>query len=377
MRVPTFPGYPKKMHKASGQARIRIKNHDHYLGAFGSQESRLEYARLATLHATGATLAKRPESITISSMISAWHADAEKWSAKRELVELERAAMVLDRLYGPTPAAEFDVTHLATVRESMISGSWLTDAERGDYLRRRLPIGWCKNQVNHMLGRVKRIFRFAENHKLVSKGTWDHLRSLRPLRKREVRETSNRKPVEESVVTATLPHLSLMVASMVRVQLHTGMRPSEICAMCADHFEQGPEGCWLYRLDEYKSGHMEDADEWQFVVMGPECQREISRWLEHARALGGDVFLWRPSARRSAPYTVNGYYQAVIDGAKSAGVEKWYPYLLRHTCKRRIVRAHGSDAARAILRQRTLDATEKYAAQQDVATAAKIQAKAG
>jgi hypothetical protein len=36
-----FPAYPKKAH-ASGQARIRFRGRDYYLGKFGSEE----YARL-------------------------------------------------------------------------------------------------------------------------------------------------------------------------------------------------------------------------------------------------------------------------------------------------------------------------------------------
>lgn len=374
-----FPSYPKRPHKASGQARLRWRGKDYYLGRFDSPESRVEYARLAALFATSpeAVAPSKAKALTISNMIEAWHADASKWNAGKELVELERAALVLDRLYGPTLAKDFGVAQLDVIRQAMIAGSWLTEKERADYRKRKLPLTWAKSTVNHQLGRVKRIFRYAEQLGLVERGTWDHLRALRPLRRGEARVTPKRKPVEESVVMATIPHLSLMVASMVRIQLLTGMRPSELCGMKSDRFEPGPEGVLLYRLEEYKSAHVPGAQDWQMVVLGPESQRIISPWLDAARALGGSVFLWRPSANRETPYTESGYYQAVQDACKRAKVQPWHPYALRHTCKLRITREFGSEAARAILRHRTLDATAHYAAQQDVATAAKIQAKAG
>ncbi len=373
----SVPPYPKKAHK-SGQARIRIRSKDYYLGVFGSEESHKEYARLVALFATSpdALPAAKTQSIVISAMILQWHADAVKWSRKKELEECVRASVILDRLYGPTPADQFDVKNLSVVREAMISGSWMTDAEKKDYVARKVPIGWCKSHVNHMIGRVKRIFRFAETMRLVPKGSWDHLRSLRPLRRNEVRETAKRKPVDESVVMQTLPHLSLMVASMVRIQLLTGMRPSELCGMRADHFSfDGPEQSWLYRLDEFKTQGKTD-DEWQMVVLGPEAQRIIAPWLDAAKSLASDAFLWRPRPGGEA-YSTSGYYQAVHDGCVRAKVKPFATYCLRHTAKRRITRLAGLDAARAVLRHRSADMTAEYDNNQDMETAAKIQAKAG
>lgn len=374
MRTPKFPNYPTVPH-ASKQARIRWRGKDYYLGLHGSEASYAEYARLTALFATNpGAIPVKPQSVTIAQMIAAWHDDAVKWVKPKELRECVRAALVLERLYGPTPASEFDVACLSVVRDAMISGSWMAEAERAELERTKGTATWCKNHVQHQLNRVKRIFRFAEQRRLVPRGTWEHLRTLRPLRRGEVRETAKRRPVEESVVLATLPHLSLMVSSMVQVQLLTGMRPSELCGMRVDRFEPGPEGSQLYRLDEFKT---RQSDEWQFVVLGPEAQRIIAPWLDAARALAHDAYLWRPKPGKAKPYTQEGYYQHVHDGSVRAGGERWYPYRLRHTAKRRITRIAGSDAARAVLRQRTIDATQHYAAQQDVQQAAKIQAKAG
>ena len=47
-RLPTY-----SLHKATGQARVWLNGKDHYLGTYGSEESRLRYAELIKAHATG------------------------------------------------------------------------------------------------------------------------------------------------------------------------------------------------------------------------------------------------------------------------------------------------------------------------------------
>lgn len=45
------PGY--LLHKPTGQARVRLNGHDHYLGPYGSDESRIEYGKLIAQHSAG------------------------------------------------------------------------------------------------------------------------------------------------------------------------------------------------------------------------------------------------------------------------------------------------------------------------------------
>ena len=46
-----FPSY--LLHKPTGQARVRIDGKDHYLGPYGSEESRILYGQLIAKHAGG------------------------------------------------------------------------------------------------------------------------------------------------------------------------------------------------------------------------------------------------------------------------------------------------------------------------------------
>lgn len=380
-RVPLFPGYPKKSHKHSGQARLKFRGKTYYLGKFGSSESRAEYARLAALFATAPEELTRPkaDAVSIARLVAMWTENAKReYGERKETDAILRACVVMDRLYGTTRADGFGARELGVVRDAMANGSWMRPDELADFRRRKLPIGWCRNTCNHMTVRLRSVFRWAEFQQLVPRGTYEHLRSLPPLKKGRVRETPRRRPVEDAVFLATLPHCSAMVRAMAEVQWFTGMRPSELCRMTANKINRdGPDGTWLYCLDEYKSDHIEGAAEWQFVVLGPEAQRALAPWLDAAAALAPDAAIWRPRAGVPTPYGIGGYYQAIQDACERGGVQRWSPYQIRHSVKRRIVRLAGSDAARAVLRQKTLDATEQYAAQQDVETAAKIMKDAG
>ncbi|HQZ63799.1 MAG TPA: hypothetical protein PLY87_01930 [Planctomycetaceae bacterium] len=50
-----FPSY--LLHKPTGQARVRINGRDHYLGPYGSEESRILYGQLIAKHAGGIPIA--------------------------------------------------------------------------------------------------------------------------------------------------------------------------------------------------------------------------------------------------------------------------------------------------------------------------------
>src|SRR5947209_2698939 len=69
------------LHKATGQAVVRINGKDHYLGKFGTQESRDAYDRLiAEWLAAGRSLptAKTGDGLSINQMLVAYWRWAEK-----------------------------------------------------------------------------------------------------------------------------------------------------------------------------------------------------------------------------------------------------------------------------------------------------------
>lgn len=373
-----FPAYPKKAHP-SGQARIRIRGQDHYLGVWGSPASRKEYARLAAeLAGDGVELPREDgAALTVADVIAAW-ALAHPGD-KQERREILRAAAVLDRVCGPTLAKDFDADRLERVRAEMTSGSWMTVREKWKRRSRQQPIGWCQSNANHAINRIRHVFRWAERKKLVPRGAWEHLRTLEPLgRNSNVRRTAKRKPADEKSLEAVIGHLSPMVVAMVEIHTLTGMRPGELVRMRANEVDRhGPAGTWLYRLDpeDHKTGHI-DGEE-SVVVFGAQARKILAPWIEAAERAGAATAIWRPCPAKSAHYSPAGYYRAVIRACDRAGVKRFTPYQLRHLVKLRVTRAYGSDAARAVLRQKSLEATNHYAAQQDLETAARVANEIG
>lgn len=376
-RNPSFPKYPSKAHR-SGQARIRFRGRDYYLGVHGSDASRQEYARLAKEFASNPhrTLPTKPptSAVTIAELVVLWHEGAPKTNETEQVLG---AAKPLIRRYGDFPAAEFDAEMLESLREELITCSWMNAEELAERAKRKKLPGWSRNHVNHQINRIRRIFRWAERKKKVPRGTWEHLRTLPRLGKDSAaRKNPKRRPVEDADVEKTLPYLSLMVAAMVRVQVAAGMRPSELVKMRAKDVNQSGE-VWTYRLDEFKTDHLDDADDWQTVMLGPDAMASLMPWLDAAAVIGPDTFIWRPKPGVPDNLGTDGYYQAVVDGCARAGVKRWCPYQLRHSFRRKVTRIFGSDGARAAMRHRTLQSTQQYASQQDLETAAEVAKKCG
>ncbi len=148
---------PKVTRHKSGQARVRIRGTDIYLGPFGSPQAKAAYARLV---ASGGSSGEAPPRTlaepTVEEGLARFtaHARTAYDPRGRELGQFALAFKPLHRLYGPTPLADFDALALEAVQEAMATGAWQAEAERERYRQRGLPVGWSKGVVAR---RVKRI----------------------------------------------------------------------------------------------------------------------------------------------------------------------------------------------------------------------------
>jgi integrase len=358
-----IPSYPKKAH-ASGQARVRVNGKSLYLGVFGSKESKQEYAALVARLAAGKPAEPAGE-ISIARLVVLYLRDVKESKAEKELWHCKRACAVLVAVCPDMPAAEFSVATLSTVRRAMIDGSWLNGKPGG---------AWCRNQVNAAITRVRALWRWAEGAGHVPRGSWFHLRTLKAIPKtdRGVRQTKPRQAVGWEEVSPVLPLLPPALSALAQVQWWTGMRPSEVCRMRKGDVEKR-EGHWLYWLRTHKNIHRAGRER-EAVVLGAEAQRALSPWLESARLAESVVF---PSVR-GGEYTVSGYTQAVSGVfERNPGLTRWTPYQLRHGAKRRITRELGLDAARATLRQSSIQTTDRYDAERDMTIAIEAAKKTG
>lgn len=172
-RVPTY-----RHHRPSGQAVVTLNGPDHYLGRWQTPESRAKYDRLIAERLTADRSPVVPANrvagaaggLSINGVIVAYGQHAETYyrhpdgTPTSEADNIRLALRPLRRLYGRTPAADFDSLALEAVRDEMIRG------------------GRCRNRVNKDVSRIRRLFRWAAAKKLVPLAVHDSPSTVEGLR---------------------------------------------------------------------------------------------------------------------------------------------------------------------------------------------------
>src|SRR5262245_4560023 len=109
-KSPVTPAY--RLNKTTGRAVVTLNGVDHYLGRYGSAESRAEYDRIiAEWLARGRHLSG--SDLTIQEVIVAYLRFADGYYRKpdgrptKEPLDIRQALRPLRKLYGSTVAAEF------------------------------------------------------------------------------------------------------------------------------------------------------------------------------------------------------------------------------------------------------------------------------
>jgi integrase len=374
------PAY--QLHKASGQARVKIAGRDHWLGPHGSESSRLEYQRLiAEWRATNAVPVdgnlspSRLPSLTVAELILVYWRHVQTYYVKggrptSEQDNIRQALRPVRDLYGHTLAGEFGPLALKAVRRAMI--------ERG----------WCRNFINQQVCRIRGMFRWAASEQLVATSVLEALRTVAGLRegRTEAREKPPVAPVDDQVVQAILPHLQPVVAAMVRVQRLAGMRPQEVILMRGADLDRSDPESWIYRPSRHKVQHHRRE---RIIFLGPQSLAILTPFLESA----GDGYIFSPArsedARNSTKrenrrtprwpshckrgrkvrprvmpgeyYGKDSYRQAIQRACIRAGVPPFHPNQLRHTSVTDVRRIFGLDASRVWLGHQEVETSQIYA----------------
>jgi hypothetical protein len=275
-RTKQVPSY--RLHKQSGQAVVTLTDgrggrRDVLLGRYGTAESRAEYARVIGEWEVDDRRLKRPATATrllsINELVLAFIRHAEQHYRRddgtntSELTDFKLSLKPLKELYGTLVVSDFGPLKLKLVRQRMadsrryfvrfhIDGKTL-DRHVWEHSFRRTDSGcealwknkWrqvelvadeqalSRGVINHRIGRVVRMFKWGVSEELVPESVWRSLTTVRGLEKgrTDIRETEPIMPVAVEVVQATLPYLLPPVRAMAELQLSTGMRPGEVCAV--------------------------------------------------------------------------------------------------------------------------------------------------
>ncbi len=406
--VNSVPKY--RYHRGSKQAVVTLNGREFYLGPHGTKASRIEYDRLISewLVQGRHSLVDCVDRLTIAEAINRYRAHVEHYYVKNgkptsEQTCIRLAVAYARQLYGNTPADEFSPIAFKAVRQQM------------------LEAGLSRSTINKNTGRIRRMFKWLAAEALIPTPVYHGLLVVDGLRKGRstARESKPVRPIDSSIVEATLPYLPCVVADMVRLQRLTGMRPAELCIMRPRDFDRTGE-VWRYLPESHKTEHHErervvffgpqaqlivlsylngDADSYCFRPVDSEAKRRAARRARRRTPLhfgnsAGTNRKRHPTWRPGEHYTAASYRRAIHRAcdkafpvpeeikqspnalAKWQSDHRWSPNQLRHSAATEIRRRFGLEAAQVVLGHSQANVTQVYA-ERDYALAARVAKEVG
>lgn len=402
-------------HKATDQDAVCIRDADGkrrmiYLGRHGSPEARQRYGEVVGDYVAGrrveaARTAKRPASVwpTVEQLCAEYMLFAARYyldpdgKPTGEVVHATYAFEQLLGLHRATPTDQVTIADLLAVRQALVD--LRPERERG----RRAPNGLSRRTINDRMARIKRLFRWGVERRLVPGATWHELSALRGLPKGRsgVHDNAPVEAVPRGMVDAILPLLTPTIAAAVDVQWWTGMRPAEVLAMTRRQLDTTGK-TWLYRLARHK-GSWRGKE--RVVAIGPKAQEflrprlrlELDAPLFSGREAWAEFVAAKREARTSEPtkqtadrdrraaerepvgefLEVDEYRRAIHRACDKAKLPRWSPHRLRHAAGTRIAQEVGIEAARAALGHSDVSTTRRYATGADVEIAKATAAQLG
>ena len=385
-RLPSF-----RLHKASGQGVTTIRGKDFYFGPFEDKKSKQKYNKLLAEYLASnksESFQVRPQEISIAESVVAYLGySKEYYQESTEHENLILASKPLMELYSDSLAADFGPVQFKAIR------AWWIDR------------GSSRQYVNKQMKRLARIIKWLVAEGKMQPAIHQAIKCVEPLRKGrcEARETPPIVPVEDSVVELTIPHMTLVVAAMVRFQRLTGARPGEICVIKPAMVDKSAE-IWEIRMTSHKNS-WRGKD--RTIYVGPQAQKVLAPFLEgrppesfcfspaeslkqhraekHKRRktplscgnAPGTNLTSKPQRAPGALYTTQSYGRAIKyacrkafpspDGLNEEKAKKWRsdhawaPNQLRHALATAVRRTDGLEAAAVVLGHSEVGVTQIYA----------------
>jgi integrase len=388
-RIPSY-----RLHKATNQAVVTLSGRDHYLGRHGSPESRQEYNRLVAEWLVNKIKPAVPTAVlpelTMNELLVAYWDHVQAYYVKNgkptsEPDTIRQALRPVRELYGDSRVKDFGPLALKAVRQAMIDRNW------------------CRTFINKQVIRVRMMFSWAVSEQLIPFALYDALKQVKGFKegRSPAREKPPVGPVPDEVVEQTLPLLSPTVATMVRLQRLTGMRPQEIVLMRAIDIDRSEPGLWVYRPSRHKNEHRGRE---RLIFLGPQGQgllepyfgfppgeymfspkrAEEQRRAELRRRRQSPLTPSQQSrTAKAAPlrapgdlYDDGSYRKAIRRACKKLEIKVWFPHQLRHSAATEIRRRYGLEASQAVLGHSELGTTQIYA-EVDLSRARRIMTEMG
>ncbi len=389
------PKYRK--HRASGRAVVTINGRDHYLGPHGTKASRLEYDRLinqwlVTGRDSRYGLPEHETGCTVAELINRFRKQCEKRYRRDDgsqtgSIETIRAVMKRFRArYGDYDVADFRPLAMKEYIKSMVDD----DCSR--------------TYINMHIGKIKLMFRWAVSEELIDEAVLRRLESVRgeQIGSSDARETEPVAPVADEVIEATLPHMPIMIQTMVKLQRLTGMRPGELCDLREADLEPLEGGLLLYRPERHKTKHKGKK---RLIVIGPKARLLLAPYLGNGdpyvfsprRSIADEMerigSMRRPPRTAGHRYTNDSYRRAITracelaypvpakstkEAAKAWRAAQWWsPNQLRHSLATEVRQSEQSlESVAAVLGHANVSTSEIYA-ERNMRLAVEIMTKIG
>jgi integrase len=382
-----------RLHKPSGNARVRISGKDHWLGRYGSPEARIRYdelmaAYIASGRSSVAAAAPPPApppppppatGITMAELALAWMDDIERTHPEGRRSSGWQGALAAARAigsFGTMAADSFGPRALLELRQRLIETPFHRRRREKNGKVRIEAHARSRRQVNDTIGRLRQMMRWAVARELVGPERSHALECVKNFQIGETTapETEARGAVTPEVVEATLEQLTAEVADLVRVALWMGCRPSEVARMRMADIQDRDLKVWRYVPPKHKNTRRGKV---RHIAIGPKAQAVI---LRHAsgrpddatvftprRSLSafeckdGTIRLRQPSRRAGDSFSSAAIRVAVARAAAAAGAPHWTPYSLRYTRSQDVRKRYGREAAQAVLGHSREAMTAHYA----------------
>jgi integrase len=313
------------------------------------------------------------KSITVTELVASYWDWARGYYVKNgrpsgHLPKVRQALRVLRELYGSTSAASIGPLAMRAIQGHCVAA------------------GMSRVYVNDTCGDIRRVFKWAVSHELLPATSYQALTTVPGLKRGRsaARETDPVLPVDDAVVAATLPHLSPVVADMVRFQSLVGCRPTEACLIRPGDLDKTSE-VWVYTPSEHKTEHhgrerrifigpraqdvlrpylLRSADACCFSPVDSERKRQAEKRARRKSKVQPsqlDRSKANPIKQPRDRYTKDSYNRAIRRACIKAGVTPWSPNQLRHAVASAIRRSYGIEAAQTVLGHSRADVTQVYA----------------
>jgi integrase len=354
--MPKQPHVPKySHHKPTGLGYSRFRRPEggydtvYFPGKFGSQESYAAYlAAIGEWRRTGRSPKRQsPEGVTAAQLILRFwdHVGREDHYTKagRDTDEkhcLRAAFRVLAGEFRDRPTADFGIDEMDHLRKCMVGK------------------GWAERTVKSHLQRVRSLFEWGKDHKLVPESVrLVRRKGLASRVKHRGRVNPPRKPPDPFAVGAVQLVACAPVRAMIWLQVLNGMRPGGVCSVRPRDVDRS-RSVWVYAEPPDLAAKTGGERHW----LGPRAQAVLGPWLDAAPSPDTRVFrtTLRPGANRTGGFTVDYYRHYVATLCETLGVEHWSPHQLRTLHAVRVEDLYGREAAQKRLGHTNPETTAIY-----------------